>query len=238
MDIESRKKILELLLWMTDKPLKLNDFKDILGEDCPPEETLRAEIAAVGQELDARNAPMQMMEMAGGFQMASRALYSPWVRRLYREKTTLRLSPSSLETLSIIAYKQPITRAEIEEIRGVEVSGVLETLLERKLVKIMGRKEVIGRPLLYGTTTQFMRQFGLKHIDELPNLEELVPPEELAPQAAAEGAPSSGEGPIETPAVPEGEEPPAEVIDAAPDASMEIIAADTETEEPSEDKPA
>jgi segregation and condensation protein B len=191
MDVDSRKKILELLLWMTDHPLRLTDFREILGEDCPPEPELRQEIAAVGADLDNRSAPVQLMEVAGGFQVASRPLYSPWIRRLYKEKTTVRLSQSALETLSIIAYKQPITRGEIEEIRGVEVAGVLETLMERKLVRIMGRKETLGRPLLYGTTTDFMRQFGLKSISDLPNLEELVPPEDGASPAAAP-SPSSG----------------------------------------------
>ncbi len=192
MDKTSRKRILELLLWMTDRPLKSAEFKEILGEaDCPPEEELRQEISDIGRELDLRESPLQLMEVAGGFQLSSRPMYSPWVRRLYKEKTAVRLSPSALETLSIVAYKQPITRGEVEEIRGVEVSGVLENLLERKLLKIVGRKEALGRPLLYGTTTEFMRQFGLKSLNELPKLDELVPPEELAPvePTSAEPAP-------------------------------------------------
>ncbi|MGQ0645551.1 MAG: SMC-Scp complex subunit ScpB [Elusimicrobiota bacterium] len=187
MDDLSLRKILELLLWMTDRPLKPADFKEILGEECPPEDKLREEILNVGKELDLRDAPMQLMEVAEGFQTASRPLYSPWVRRLYKERTTLRLSPSALETLSIIAYRQPITRSGIEEIRGVEVSGVLENLLERKLVRIVGRKEVMGRPLLYGTTPDFMRQFGLKSLAELPRLEELVPLEEASAAPASDG---------------------------------------------------
>lgn len=201
MDAMSRRKIFELLLWMTDRPLKVGDFQNILGEDCPSEADLRREIAELGQELDTRESPVQIAEVANGFQMASRPLYSPWVRRLYKEKTTLRLSPSSLETLSIVAYKQPITRAEIEEIRGVETSGVLDTLLERKLVKIVGRKEALGRPLLYGTSTEFMRQFGLKSLADLPNLDELLPPEDrpLEPVAAAVGG---------TPAEPSAEQEP------------------------------
>jgi segregation and condensation protein B len=187
LDKEGRLKVLEVLLWMTDRPLKYADFKDILGTDCPPEAELREEVLELGRGFDSREAPMQLMEVAEGFQVSSRTAFSPWIRRLYKDKTTLRLSTSALETLSIVAYKQPITRGEIEEIRGVEVTGVLETLLERKLVKIVGRKEALGRPLLYGTTVDFMRQFGLKTLEELPKLEELLPPEEAVPaQGGAE----------------------------------------------------
>jgi segregation and condensation protein B len=129
--------------------------------------------------------------------LASRPAFSQWVRRLFKQKTTLRLSPSALETLSIVAYKQPVTRGEVEDIRGVDVGGVLDTLLERKMIKIIGRKEALGRPLLYGTTLEFMKQFGLKSLDELPRLEELIPPEESAAPAAApvptEAAPSPAE---------------------------------------------
>lgn len=209
MDKTSRKRILELLLWMTDRPLKSAEFKEILGEaDCPPEEELRQEISDIGRELDLRESPLQLMEVAGGFQLSSRPMYSPWVRRLYKEKTAVRLSPSALETLSIVAYKQPITRGEVEEIRGVEVSGVLENLLERKLLKIVGRKESLGRPLLYGTTTEFMRQFGLKSLNELPKLDELVPPEDIAP-AVAEPAPVDETSVVPTPAGDEGTPPTA-----------------------------
>jgi segregation and condensation protein B len=190
MDTTDRLKVLELLLWMTDRPLKYADFQDILGADCPAEPALAEDIGALARSLDEREAPFQVTEIAGGFQLATRPAYSQWVRRLFKDKTTLRLSPSAMETLSIIAYKQPITRGEIEEIRGVEVSGVMETLLDRRLVKMVGRREALGRPWLYGTTTEFMKQFGLKSLGELPNLEELVPPEEAAspvPSAATVG---------------------------------------------------
>jgi segregation and condensation protein B len=123
------------------------------------------------------------MEVAGGFQMATRPEMATWIRRLYKERLTVRLSPSSLETLSIIAYKQPISRSDIEQIRGVEVSGVMETLLERRLIKVVGRKETIGRPLLYGTTIEFLRHFGLKHLAELPDVNSMVPAE-TTPAAA------------------------------------------------------
>lgn len=198
MDADARKKVLELLLLMTDRPLKHADFKDILGQDCPAEAELREEVLAVGRALDGQDSPLQLMEVAEGFQVASRPAFSPWIRRLFKERTTLRLSTSALETLSIVAYKQPITRGEVEEIRGVEVTAVLETLMERKLLKIVGRKETLGRPLLYGTTLEFMRQFGLKSLEDLPKLDELLPPEPAeppVPAAAADAAEPSGETP-------------------------------------------
>jgi segregation and condensation protein B len=193
MDAAERKKVLELLLWISDHPLKVSDVRSLLGNDSPSAEELEAEIRAYGKELDEREAPMQLMEVADGFQVSSRPVYASWVRKLYKDKTTLRLSTSALETLSIVAYKQPMTRGEIEEIRGVEVTGVLETLLERKMVRIVGRKETLGRPLLYGTTPDFMRQFGLKSLDDLPKLEELVPPEETPASAPAEAASPAAE---------------------------------------------
>lgn len=186
MEANDRRKVLELLLFVTDRPLRLPDFTAVFGEDSPSEDGLKQDLADLAKELDERQSPMQLLEIAQGWQLASRPAYSQWVRRLFKQKTTLRLSPSALETLSIVAYKQPITRGEIEEIRGVDVGGVLDTLLERKLARIVGRKEALGRPLLYGTTLEFMKQFGLKSLDELPRLEELVPPEE---NVSADGAP-------------------------------------------------
>ncbi len=179
MEAPEVKRIIEALLFITDRPLPLVVIKDTLGDslgehDC---EQLVKEIA---DEYAQRNSPMELHFIAGGWQFATRKEFSPWIRRLYREKATLKLSPSALETLAIIAYKQPITRAEIEEIRGVETSGVIETILERKLVKIVGRKETIGRPLLYGTTQEFLRHFGLSHLSEMPSVEELAPPDEAA----------------------------------------------------------
>jgi segregation and condensation protein B len=96
-----------------------------------------------------------------------------WIKRLLKEKFVLKLSPSAFETLAIIAYKQPITRAEIDEVRGVESSGVIDTLLDKKLVKVVGRKETLGKPLLYGTTQDFLKHFGLAHLSELPLIEDM-----------------------------------------------------------------
>ncbi len=196
MESSDRRKVLELLLFLADRPLRPADLLAVLAEDAPDENVLKEELATLGRELDERQSPLQLLEIAQGWQLASRPAYSQWVRRLFKQKTTLRLSASALETLSIIAYKQPITRGEIEEIRGVDVGGVAETLLERKLVRIIGRKEALGRPLLYGTTLEFMKQFGLKSLDELPKLEELVPPEDpVADAAPAAGLPTESPEP-------------------------------------------
>ncbi len=200
MEPNDRRKVLELLLFLADRPLRAVDFQSVMDEDFPGEEALKADLAELTAELDGRGSPLQVLEIAQGWQLASRPAFSQWVRRLFKQKTTLRLSPSALETLSIVAYKQPITRGEIEDVRGVDVGGVMDTLLERKMVKVVGRKEALGRPLLFGTTLEFMKQFGLKSLDELPRLEELVPPEEgaapaapaPAPEAPAEPAPPAG----------------------------------------------
>jgi segregation and condensation protein B len=185
MEIQEIKNIVESLLFITDKPLAVEQIKEILGEyadDCDLEQVLKD----ITLEYTNRNSPLELRFIAGGWQFSSKKQYSPWIKKLYKERTTLRLSNSALETLSIVAYKQPITRSDIEQIRGVEVSGVLETLLERKLVKIVGRKETIGRPLLYGTTQDFLKHFGLSHLAELPLLEEITPQEEVTAEFAEE----------------------------------------------------
>ena len=115
-----------------------------------------------------------MAEVAGGFQITTRPEYHEWVRRLFHERSSNKLSAASLETLSVIAYKQPVTAAEIGEIRSVNTSGVLSTLLERHLIKIVGRKNVIGRPFLYGTTKEFLIRFGLNDLNDLPKIEEMA----------------------------------------------------------------
>src|SRR4029077_15122115 len=117
---------------------------------------------------------IRLVEVAGGFQFRTAPEHAEWVRRLFQQKPW-RLTRATLETLAIIAYKQPITRAEIEMIRGVDVDSVLASLLSRKLVKILGRKDVIGRPLLYGTTRQFLEVFGLKGLSGLPAVSEVAP---------------------------------------------------------------
>ncbi len=173
MENEQAIKIIETLLYMTDHPITSKEIIEVIGLKSVGEEEIAEWIKQISLKLDATDSPLQIIEVAGGIQMATKTEMAPWIRKLYKERLMVRLSPSALETLSIIAYKQPIARAEVEQIRGVEASGVTETLVERRLIKVVGRKETIGRPLLYGTTQEFLRQFGLKHLSELPDLSSL-----------------------------------------------------------------
>jgi len=176
MDNIEAKRIVETLLYMTDHPLTLKEIREVLNSAAfKKDEDIKRLIDEVKQSYDQVNSGMAVVEVAGGFQVATRTDMAPWVRRLYKERLTVRLSGSALETLSIIAYKQPITRSEVEQIRGVEATGVMDTLLDRRLVKVVGRKETIGRPLLYGTTPNFLRQFGLTHLSDLPELSTVTP---------------------------------------------------------------
>lgn len=171
MDREKFKNVLETLLFVTNRPLGLLELSDIAGET---QEDVRAMVSEIGAELDNRKSALQVVGLGEGYQLASREGYGYWVKKLFRDQTTYKLSQSAMETLSIVAYKQPISRAEIEEIRGVEVTGVLDTLVDRRLVRVAGRKETVGRPLLYATTEEFLRHFHLWKVSELPSLEDLA----------------------------------------------------------------
>jgi segregation and condensation protein B len=143
---------------------------------------------------------VRLAAVAGGYRLVTKLDYSPWIKRLDKAKTSAKLSRSALESLAIIAYKQPLVRSEVEEIRGVETSGVLRTLLERKLVRIVGRKEVPGRPIMYGTTKFFLEHFGLSDLSQLPPLrefKELGEAEQALLPMDGEDV-SSGDGSIET----------------------------------------
>ncbi len=189
MDEIEIKKVVETLLFISDQPLPLERISQIVNLK---ENKIEKALETLKEDYTERT--FQIMNVAGGYQMATRQEYSLWIRRLYNNRMTVRLSAAALETLSIIAYKQPITRAEVEAIRGVEVIGPLETLLERRLITTVGRKESVGRPLLYGTTKEFLRQFGLNSLDNLPDINTLVDQEatEAAEQAMA-GKPSLAE---------------------------------------------
>jgi segregation and condensation protein B len=226
MEKEQAKRVVETLLYMTDHALSAREISEVLELKAWDEAAVLGLIKEFSDQLQAQGSPLRVVEVAGGFQMATQPDVAPWIRRMYKERLTVKLSPSSLETLAIIAYKQPITRGEIEQIRGVEGSGVMDTLVERRLIKIVGRKETIGRPLLYGTTPDFLRHFGLKHLSELPDLSTLaatlVAAESASPQPELP-LPEGGE-PLE---VPEGSKLP----DATPDAKElkeEVLVAENE----------
>ncbi len=165
------KKIIETLLFITDEPLSSSRISRI----CETDERIVEEIIEdIRHSYDAENRALSVVKIAGGWQMATRQEYSLWVRKLYSARLTTRLSNAALEVLGIIAYKQPTTKAEIEAIRGVDSSGPIDTLLERKLITSVGRKEVIGRPIMYGTTDEFLKHFGLNSIEDLPKINDLV----------------------------------------------------------------
>ncbi len=173
MEISEVKQVLEALLFVSERPLSLKELKDIVKEDYADTANIENLLNELKTEYDSLNKPYEIKFVADGWTFATKTNFSPWIKKLYKEKNVLKLSPSALETLAMVAYKQPITRAEIDEIRGVESSGVLDTLLERKLIKIVGRKEALGRPLLYGTTQEFLKHFGLAHLSELPLIEDV-----------------------------------------------------------------
>ena len=173
MEISEVKQILEALLFVSERPLSIKELKDVIKEDYPETDNLENILNELKTEYENLNKPYEIKFVADGWTFATKSNFSLWIKKLLKEKTVLKLSPSALETLAMVAYKQPVTRAEIDEIRGVESSGVIDTLLERKLIKIVGRKEALGRPLLYGTTQDFLKHFGLAHLSELPLIEDM-----------------------------------------------------------------
>ena len=165
------KPIIEALIFASPDPLTLKTLFRLLDEE-PPEDVERA-LEALQADYDARGG-LQMVQVAGGYQICTRPEFHEWVRRLFHEHSKQRLSVQALETLAVIAYKQPITGPEIAEIRGVNTSAVVGTLLERQLVKVVGRKQVVGRPFLYATTREFLNRFGLSDLGDLPKVEEMA----------------------------------------------------------------
>lgn len=222
--------VVEAILFASQKPMSVKELQAVLKgaaeaeKENPsvavfakvPEGKLRAAIEVL--ELACMNSPCahEVRETAAGWQLVTKPEFSPWLRQLFPENRSARLSAPAMETLAIIAYRQPITRADIEAVRGVAVDGVMQTLLDRGLVKIAGRSEIPGRPLLYETTVSFMEHFGLKDLDDLPNASELRK--------------------IELPQAPISEEPAQPVVTepASPALESEVS---TETEAPAPDEP-
>ena len=178
-------RVIEALLFSAQKPVSTKEIVDILRnasaeDEFSPDEFANvrpAEVAATIEQLKIEYIQhehgFQLVEKADGWQLSSDPKYAQWVRGLFPAPKPARLSSPALETLAIIAYRQPITRADVEAVRGVTIDGVLQNLMERGLVKISGRAEIPGRPLLYETTEFFLDHFGLRNLDELPNVEEL-----------------------------------------------------------------
>ena len=161
------KAILEALIFASPEPLTLKALGKLLDNE--PKEDVQAALAELKQDYE-RPGGLQLVEIAGGYQIVTRQDLHDWVRRLFHERTTQKLTVQGLETLAVIAYRQPITALEITEVRGVNTSGVLNTLLERHLIKIVCRKQVVGRPFLYATTREFLIRFGLNDLSDLPKV--------------------------------------------------------------------
>jgi len=200
------KAIVEALIFASPDPLTPKAICKVL--DSEPKEDVHAALAALKQDY-ARPGGLQLVEVAGGYQIVTRSDLHEWVRRLFHERSTQRLTVQGLETLAVIAYKQPITALEIGEIRGVNASGVLNTLLERHLIKIVGRKPVVGRPFMYATTREFLIRFGLNDLSDLPRVEDMAAALGLEAPLLVEQAPNEDMLPLEEPE-PEAEidEPP------------------------------
>jgi len=166
---EEIKAIVENILLAADQPVSDSQFKDLLA-DKVEKPVLKSILEELMEEYETRN--LQILQVAEGYQLCTRNDYSDWVRKFLKFDKTTKLSQPSLDTLAIIAYKQPLTRLEVEEIRGVDSSGVVKTLLEKKVIAPGGRKKVPGRPIMYRTTRKFLEYFGLRDLSDLPTLED------------------------------------------------------------------
>jgi segregation and condensation protein B len=168
--MENLQAIVEAIIFSADQPLSLAKMEEILPEWS--REEISATIASLEEGYGRPDRGFSLVEVAGGWQLRTKEGAAPWVRRI-RSTRPVGLSAAAMETLAIVAYRQPIVKNDMERLRGVDVSAPLKTLLEKKLVKILGRKEIPGRPIIYGTTRRFLEVFGLKDISELPTLREL-----------------------------------------------------------------
>jgi len=161
--------VIEALIFVSDEPLSVKTIAEVLKED---KQVISEAIAALAEEFNARNGGLQLREVAGGWQFATRPEYHEHVRAFLKTRPSAKLSIASLETLAVIAYRQPVTVPEILEIRGVQSPSAIKTLLDKKLIVAKGRKETVGRPMMYGTSKEFLLQFGLKDLTELPSVED------------------------------------------------------------------
>ena len=170
MQRDELKSIIENVLLAADQPVHIGELEKIFLNEADKKD-LQSILEELKEEYQSRN--LQILEVADGYQLCTRHEFNDWIRKFLKLDRTSRLSQPSLDTLSIIAYKQPLTRQEIDEIRGVDSSGVIKTLLEKKVIRPAGRKKVPGRPIMYGTTQKFLEYFGLKDLSDLPTLEDL-----------------------------------------------------------------
>jgi segregation and condensation protein B len=176
MDHSDIKPILESLFFVSDAPIRLDILVEILPES--NKEAILNGIRQIQTEYEDPSKGIELIEIAGGYQFRTKPMWAGWVNRLKKAKA-IKLSQAALETLAIVAYRQPVIRPAVEEIRGVDSGSVLHTLLEKELIKVMGRKDLPGRPIVYGTTKAFLELFGLNTLSDLPTLKEIQPPSAL-----------------------------------------------------------
>jgi segregation and condensation protein B len=170
MSSNNLKAVIEALLFTSDKPLTIEQIRSVL--DNLDASQINGTLEELKSEYEVSNRGMRLVQVAGGFQMVTPVGLAPFLKKLYKQRQAEKLSKPALETLAIIAYKQPITRLEVESIRNVNIDGVIKTLLDRDLIRITGKKKAPGRPKVYGTTRQFLEYFGLKSLEELPKTED------------------------------------------------------------------
>ena len=209
--------IIEALVFASPEPLTPKALFKLL--DSEPREDVERALASLKAAYGPERG-LQMVEIAGGLQIVTRTDLHEWVRRLFHERKSTKLSVQALETLAVVAYRQPVTAAEIAEIRGVNTSGVLGTLMERKLVKIAGRKPVVGRPFLYATTREFLMRFGLNDLTDLPKVEDMAEVLGFEIPGLNEAGPADQFLPLEVPdeaPLPAGDEAADRAADPAPD---------------------
>jgi len=197
--------VIEALVFAAEEPLTVADLHDLFPD---VEAGLLTEaLDSLTRSYDSEERGLQIQQVAGGYRIITRSEFGEWVRALFRSRNRRRLSAAALETLAIVAYRQPITTPEIQTLRGTDPGGVLQNLLEKKLLRVVGRKKVVGRPVLYGTTRDFLSHFGLNSLEDLPSLEEFgdmasalkagsagAPPAELPFETAAEGGGNGAAG--------------------------------------------
>ncbi|MDD5073435.1 MAG: SMC-Scp complex subunit ScpB [Candidatus Omnitrophica bacterium] len=172
MESSELKKIIEALLFASEKPIAVEQMKEVIEE--VETKDIRAALVELMTEYETLGRSFKVYEVAGGYQMVTAPEFADYLKKFYRVKSKDKLSKPALETLAVIAYRQPITKSEIEDIRGVNVDGVVETLADRMMIRITGRKDAPGRPILYGTTKEFLDRFGLSSLNELPKLGEFT----------------------------------------------------------------
>ncbi|MDD5561432.1 MAG: SMC-Scp complex subunit ScpB [Candidatus Omnitrophica bacterium] len=172
MEENNLKSVIEALIFASDKPVTVEQIKKVLG--ISESAGVRKSIDDLRAEYEAQNRGIRVVEIAGGFQMITSSAFAPFLKKLFKYRFSDKLSKPALESLAIIAYKQPLTKSEIESLRNVNVDGVMKSLLDKNLIRICGRKKIPGRPFVFGTTRQFLEHFGLKSLDDLPKMDDFT----------------------------------------------------------------